>query len=216
MSSVTKLRAGVVALVAEDAVELERVADRLVDLQDHLVGRDDQIHRAGRAVRRRQQLQCLRRQARRGVEEADGGQDLQSALATERVPAEGACLRLGAGVGGGAERRQQELKALADAAAGAGHEQGVEPGVPEAGLPVDDACVAVQAFGLAAQQVDLVGQRRARPSGLDPRGILARPHLRLPAGRAEQVPPRGAAAPTRSACSAARRRPAVVRSEVPA
>ena len=54
-------RAGIVAFVAEDAIELERVADRFVDLEHHLVGHEHQITRAGGAVRRREQLHHLDR-----------------------------------------------------------------------------------------------------------------------------------------------------------
>ena len=44
-------RAGVGALVAQDPVELQRMPDRLVDLQHHLVAHEKQIHPPRRAVR---------------------------------------------------------------------------------------------------------------------------------------------------------------------
>ena len=74
MSGRDEARAGVVALVAEDAVELERVADRLVDLQHHLVGHEQQVHaartdssapRAAAALRRRDGGRCRRTGRRR-------------------------------------------------------------------------------------------------------------------------------------------------------
>src|SRR5205085_11480353 len=58
-----KARSGVVALVAQYAVELERVADRFMDLQHHLVGHQQQIHAAGWTIRRREQLQGFIREA---------------------------------------------------------------------------------------------------------------------------------------------------------
>ncbi len=48
-------RAGVGGLPAEDAVELDGVPDRLVDLQRHLLAAEDQRRLAARARRRRQQ-----------------------------------------------------------------------------------------------------------------------------------------------------------------
>ena len=51
--------ARVVTLVTEDAVHLQRVADRFVNLQHHLVGHQQQVARATGRIRGQQQLQDL-------------------------------------------------------------------------------------------------------------------------------------------------------------
>ena len=43
-----------ITLVAEDAIKFQRMADRFVDLQHHLVRHKDDIHFPGRAIGRRQ------------------------------------------------------------------------------------------------------------------------------------------------------------------
>src|SRR5204862_5888160 len=55
--------AGEVALVAKNAVQLERMSDALVDLQHHLVGHQDQIEGPARAGRGRDELERLARHA---------------------------------------------------------------------------------------------------------------------------------------------------------
>ena len=49
---------GEVALITEDAVQLQRMTDRLVDLQDHLVRHQQKVTRTVQGVGRQQQLQC--------------------------------------------------------------------------------------------------------------------------------------------------------------
>ena len=61
---------GVVALVPQSPVELERVTDGLVDLQDHLVGCQKHIHRPARAVGCREELHRLFGEARCGITES--------------------------------------------------------------------------------------------------------------------------------------------------
>src|SRR4051794_9706229 len=55
--------AGEVAFVAEDAVELERMADGLVNLQHHLVGHEQHVHDTSRTVRCSEELQRFVREA---------------------------------------------------------------------------------------------------------------------------------------------------------
>ncbi len=46
----------VIALITQDAVELQWMADGFVDLQDHLVGHQQQVARTLGRIRRQQQL----------------------------------------------------------------------------------------------------------------------------------------------------------------
>ena len=54
-----KAGACVIALVAQNAIEFERVADGFVNLQDHLIRSQHQIHDAGGAIGRGEQLDGL-------------------------------------------------------------------------------------------------------------------------------------------------------------
>ena len=155
--------AGVVALVAENAVELQRVADRLVNLQDHLVGRQQHVHAAGRAVGRQKQLDGFLGNLRRGLAEAELVENFEAALPAIAAPAEAARLRFRAVVGGGAERGHQGAERLLHAAAVGRQVEGVNVGVPQRGVPIDDARVDPEAGAFALQQVDLVGQRDVLP-----------------------------------------------------
>ena len=123
--------AGVVALVAEDAVEFQRMPDGLVDLQDHLIGCEQDRQPARGAVRRQQHLQRFRRDAGRGIVEARLVEDLQPALTAVATSGESARLGVGAGVGGGTEHRHEVVKALVRAPAVGGHIESVTLYVPK-------------------------------------------------------------------------------------
>ena len=77
LGEVEPRRAGVRRLPAEDAVELDGVADRLVDLQRQLLGAEDQRRLAARARRGGQQLAGLR---------ADPGRVAPRGRARRRTP----------------------------------------------------------------------------------------------------------------------------------
>ncbi len=136
-------RAGEIALVAQDAVEFQRMADRLVDLQDHLVRRQQHVHRAARAVRRRKQFERFLRDPAAAADESETRQHLGSALlAGSAIAVERANLRDAVRMGGDGHSRQQEPVALDDVAAGAGDQPVRCRDHIDGGLPVDDPRVA--------------------------------------------------------------------------
>ncbi len=147
------------------------MADRFVDLQDHLIRREQEIAcvPVGQ-FGRREQLERLGRDARGRLEKPGLLENLEAALAAVGVAAERARLRLGAFVGARRERRQDEREALAQMAAVGAHEQRVAFAVPQARLPVLDRGVSLQAFVQTAQELDLVagetGRSRAERTGL--------------------------------------------------
>ena len=94
-------RAGEVALVAQDPVELQRMSDRLVDLQDHLVGHQEHVHRPGRAIGRGDELERLVGDPPRRAVEAETREDLAAALlADAAIAMERPRLRVAVGVSG--------------------------------------------------------------------------------------------------------------------
>ena len=164
-------RAGVVALVAEDPVEFERVADRLMDLQDHLVGCEQRIHHAGRAVGGGEQLERLVGDARRSVAEAVPTEHLGATLAAERVTAKRAGLGVRALVCGCVEAGIHEAEALLDASrvavARGGQQQLVDVTAHQRRAPVDDAVVDTEQARLLLEQFEAVVQRQRVPRDLD-------------------------------------------------
>ena len=129
-------RAGEVALVAEDAVELERVADRLVDLQDHLVGREQHVHRPVGAVRRGEELERFLGDPTRAALEPEAREDLVAALlADAAVAVERSGLRVAICMRGHRHARQQEPVALGQVAAFAGDEAMHRRGATPCSLP---------------------------------------------------------------------------------
>src|SRR5207253_986418 len=76
-----------------DPVELERMPDRLMDLQHHLVRHDHAVHLARPAVRRREQRERLVRAARAAADAAAALDLLEAALPRVLVAAH---LRAGA------------------------------------------------------------------------------------------------------------------------
>src|SRR5207342_262476 len=122
-------RAGVRGLPAEDAIELDGVADGLVDLERELFGAEDQRRLAARARWRGEQLPGLRSDPRRLSSEVERLHELPPLRAV--VPARrrvGATLRLPVADG----RRHDPGAALADVLLDAMPLAGDEP---LAGLP---------------------------------------------------------------------------------
>ena len=148
-------RAGEIAFVAEDAVELQRMPDRLVDLQDHLVRRQQDVHRPARAVRCGDELERLLGDPAAGAAEAEALENLVAALlADAAVAVEGTGLRVTVGVRGDRDPWQQEAIALRDVAAGAGDEPVRRRAHFEIGLPVDDARIEAGLSRLVHQQLE--------------------------------------------------------------
>ena len=106
--------AGVIAFIAQDAIEFQRVADGLVNLQHHLVRHQDQVHVAAGAIGRLQQLQRFVRDALRLTLPALRLEGFAAKLAGVRP---GARLRLHALRGGRAERDVHHVKVLTDVGA---------------------------------------------------------------------------------------------------
>jgi hypothetical protein len=111
-------RAGEVPLVAENAVELERMSDRLVDLQDHLVRHQQHVHRSARAIGGPDELERLLGNARIAPSNAKRPRILvASLLADPTMAVERPGLRDPTRVRGHRHTREQEAKVLDDVAA---------------------------------------------------------------------------------------------------
>src|SRR5215475_1588369 len=79
------------------------MTDRLVDLQNHLIGRKYDIHCAGWAIRGEEQLECFRRHTRRCLAEMTVLKHFHASLTTVPTPSKGAGLGFSASIGSGAE-----------------------------------------------------------------------------------------------------------------
>ena len=156
-------RSGEVALVAEDAIELQRVADRFMDLQHHLVGREQRVHPARRAIRRGEELESFFGDPAAAVGEAEAVEDLDAALLADAAMAvQRAPLGDAVGVRGHGERREHEAEALQDVAARAGDQALPRVADLDQRLPVDDARVAAGLARDVAQEVEPFGARWQR------------------------------------------------------
>lgn len=158
---------GVVALVAEDAIQLQRVADRLVDLQDHLVRHQQQVAAAARGVRRRQQLQGLVGDARRGADQAEALDHFGAALLAGMVAAETAGLAVMAVVGGDAGAGIDEALLVVLLGAGAVQVELFLAADFEEYAPVHQALVARHLGGFLGEQFVALGEGGER-------GVLVR------------------------------------------
>ena len=138
--------------------------DRLVHLQHHLVGQQQEIHLSRRAVRRREELQRLLRQACAAADEARALDLLVAALL--RV-IEAACLRVARLVRRHAHVRHDEVKALPQLAAGVGEIDALLVDELDHRLALDDAAVELRALTFRSEQVmqgaapGRLGERRA-------------------------------------------------------
>ena len=150
LSEVEPARAGVGGLPAEDAVELDGVADRLVDLQRHLLAAEDQRRLAARARWRRQQ--------RPRLVGHPGGVGVEVDL-VDQLPAAGAVLATRGRVGAALRL------AVADRR---GHDPGAalaDPLVDPVALARHEPLGGVPAPGTGPRR----RRRRARPSSPSPR-----------------------------------------------
>ncbi len=107
-----KAGARVVALVAKDAIQFQRMADGFVDLQHHLVRHQQQVGGAARRIGRVQQLQGFVRHPRCSVSEAQARDDLRAALLAATEAAEAAGLAVVAVEGGHADAGIDEAQRL--------------------------------------------------------------------------------------------------------
>jgi len=148
-----KTGAGVVALVAENTVQLQRVADGLVDLQDHLVRHQQQVARALGRVRRQQQLQGFVGNARGRADQAETVDHLKAALLAKVAAAEGAGLAVVAVKGCNVDAREHKTLGLAQLGAGSIEVDLLDVGQTQADVPTDQALVLGHGGRFVAKQV---------------------------------------------------------------
>ena len=119
--------AGVVALVAEDAVQLQGVAHGLVDLEHHLVGRQHEVRRHGRAFGGREQLQGLFRDpAGLGFSSGEIQEFPAPLVVTAPGPVGGTELGVAAFTGNGLYAEANDMDVLLDGGAGGGDDFGLD------------------------------------------------------------------------------------------
>ncbi len=159
-----------------------------MDLQHHLVRREQDVHPAGRAVRRGEQFERFVGEAPPGAAKAASREDFRAALLAEAALAvERAALRHAAGVRGDADRRVKEAIALQHVAAAARHEPVRRVTHVDERLPVDDARIVPGLLRLLLQQLVPLAPRRQR-FGNGRRGVVAlRRGPRQRAGIVERV-----------------------------
>ncbi|VVN41397.1 hypothetical protein PS683_05535 [Pseudomonas fluorescens] len=150
--------AGIIALVAEDAVELQRMADGLVDLQDHLVGHQQQVAWALGRVWCQQQLQGFVGNARRGADQAEAVDHIEATLLPEVGAAEGARLAVIAVVGGDVDAGEYKTLGLAQLGTGRVEVDLLDVGQAEADFPVYQALVLGHRSGFVAEQLVAIAQ----------------------------------------------------------
>ena len=154
--------AGVIALIAEDAVELQRVTDGFVDLQHHLIGHQQQVARALGGVGREQQLQGLIGDLRASADQAAAADDIGATLLTEILPAEAAGLAVVAIVGSDVQARIDEALGLTQFGAGAAQIDLLDVGDADTHLPIDQALILGHRSGFRAEQLEAIVQGRER------------------------------------------------------
>lgn len=152
--------AGVIALIAEDAVELQRVTDGFMDLQHHLIRHQQQVARALRGVRREQQLQGLVGDLRTCTDQTAAADDIGATLLAEVLAAEAAGLAVVAVVGGDVEARINEALGLAQFGAGAAQVDLLDVSDADAHLPIDQALILWHRGGFRTEQIEAFAQGR--------------------------------------------------------
>ena len=107
-------RAGIVAFVAEDPVELDGMSYRLVDLEHHLIRHEHDVEFAARAIRRREETERFLGRATPGPRDSHPDREPLAPLLTETVvaPAPGARLGLSAVEGRDMKARHGEVERL--------------------------------------------------------------------------------------------------------
>ncbi len=146
--------AGEVALITENTIEFERMADRFVNLQHHLIGHQQQIPLARRAIRRGQQLQRFIGDTDTRTVEAEACQHFHAALPQGAVvAAEGTHLRVAVGVCGHAQLRHDELELLIDPHAVAGHVELIGMCDLHRCDAFDNACIEIRARAFHGEAV---------------------------------------------------------------
>ncbi len=154
------------------------MADRLVDLEDHLVGGQDEVHDPGRTVVGDQQLQDLLDDPLGSVAEAVAIENLLTTLTHVGATAVGSGLGIRPFIGRDRQRRVGVADPLFDTSPTGGDEERVGVDAAEPGRAVDDAVVgsAVRALQPSVglhQCGDPVLQAGAVPRPFDRRGVHA-------------------------------------------
>ncbi len=132
------------------------MADRFVDLQHHLLRHQQQIHLAGRAVRRGEQFERLLRDAFAGAVKTRVIEHFNSALATVAIvlAAKAAGLRIRSLIGGYRQIRHHVAEMLLHVGAVGGQIQLRRVRDAERRIPVDDARIGFACMRFAHQQFD--------------------------------------------------------------
>ncbi len=154
--------AGEVALVAEDAVQFQRMADGFMDLQDHLVRQQQQVARTAGCVRCQQQLQRLVGDARGAAGHPQLPEHFGAALARQVGAAEAAALAVVAVAGGHAHLREHAALSTAQAGPCTVEVDLLVIGEDQAQVAVHQPAVLRDARCLAEQPVEPVRRLRLR------------------------------------------------------
>ena len=171
--------AGVVALVAQDAVQLQRMADTLVDLQHHLVRRQHQGAGVGRAGRGAQELHRLAADHGGLSQHARKIQQFAAALVGQRPRTIGGAALHDIPVAGHRVQGQRvEVQSLLDARAGSADQLVVIAPLSHRSHGLNHLVADLQSLaGLNQVGADNVGaQRRLQPARALVVRCCSRPH----------------------------------------
>ncbi len=134
-----------------------------MNLQNHLIRGQHQVHDAGGAIGCGEKLQGLCGDAGCRVSIAELIEEFQAALAAVTAGSETAALRLRAGIGRGTHHRHQIAKALLHVTAIGGQIERLHLRELQCRVPVDDASINFESGALGLQQIDFVAQRHRVP-----------------------------------------------------
>src|SRR5438128_5849826 len=93
--------------------------------------------------------------------EADGVEHFQAPLAAVAAAAKGTRLRLGPGIGRGAEHRYEVHKVLVYPSTIGSEVERIGLGIRQVGFPIDNTLIGLEAGTLGAYDVDLLSHARA-------------------------------------------------------
>ena len=136
------------------------MADGLVDLQDHLVGHQQQVTRAVGRIRCEQQLQGFVGHLAGGAHQAKTLDHPGTALLAEVGTAQGTGLAVVAVEGGHTQARKDKALGLTQLGAGAVEVDLFNPRGPQADFPAHQALILGHGGGLIAEQLVAVAQGR--------------------------------------------------------
>ncbi|VVO45333.1 hypothetical protein PS720_06479 [Pseudomonas fluorescens] len=136
------------------------MADGFVDLQDHLVGHQQQVARALWRVGCQQQLQGFVGDTRRGADQAEAADHVEATLLAEVAAAERARLAVVAVIGRDVDAGEYKALGLAQFGACVVEVNLLDVGQAKADFPVHQAFVLGDGGRLAPQQLVAIAQGR--------------------------------------------------------